>query len=143
MYTTCEQYKGSVRKALQKRQDRRKKLPSALRSLAPSSEECMPEQSYAPNRNKHLVFETCGVQTVSSRTCPCRLPPLRYPEGGPLPKAEGRAQGTLSIFRDLVTHFQSPSISAPPPAPANSNFQSPHMCVSMCLRFIYTTHVCC
>lgn len=58
-----------------------------------------------------------------------------------LPKARG-GSSILSIFRNLVTHSQSPSTSAPTPAPDNSNFQSLHMCLCACVSVFYLHYPC-
>lgn len=81
-------------------------------------------------RQHHLFLDRPG--------CPHSV----TPEGSPSPKAEDRAGGTLSVFRDSATHFQSPSTSAPPPAPDNSNFQSPHMCLCVCMSEFYLHYPC-
>ena len=115
-------------------------------SLAPSSKACVPEQNYNSTVTSKSL-KPVASRIMSSTFLPLRLclysswPPSLPSKGSPLLKAEGRAQGTRCVFRDLATHFQSP-FTQPLPCPWQLQF-SVSTYVSMCLHFIYTTHVCC
>lgn len=98
---------------------------------------CLSEALH-PTVNKHLVFDNLWYPDSIIPYLTAQAPSLSYS----ILKGWQRTQHTLSIFRDLATHFQSPSTSAPPPAPNNSNFQPLHTCLCACVSVFYLHYPC-
>lgn len=96
----------------------------------------------ASSHNEHLVFEACGIHTVSLPIdCLQRGLPHNHPLHYTHLQGWREHLGHI-ILRGLATHFQSPSTFTLPSAPDSSNIQSPHMCLCACVSVFYLYSPC-